>query len=453
MGSKKIAVLMLAILVILILFAQSTKQGFAVSDQFERARVAGEIVTEETFPQYNNIYGIELMNTYPPLFDVQSAVGRILTGLDFVFQWRILALVITICLFVFSYKLSRIYIREEYALISGFFAVLLPWVFRRAAFPIAESLGLAFFVILLYGLIKKESKILAIILPIIALTHMRSFFTFLPIFLILGVYYLVRKEIELKKFVLPLISLALFAGFWYVGIFPAFQFSPFTNPWVDIFPLTQIFSFLWIFALLSAFVLLFLKRHNFFVWIFIAGVLFAILFGNTIFGFRELAYLFFPVAFLSAYLLQIIEERINLFPSILLLIVMISFPLLSNFDWINQKSYFSEQNIEAVKALDNFEVQTVQGDFLLSYTVPLYSAKKIIIGPFMESLEGGRERAESSFEYYKNCDFSDATEFRPDLVFITPLVLDSFDCSEEKFEGKEYAKLLDSGSIQIFSIG
>ncbi len=449
---QKVVIVMFAVLALLILFAQYTKPDFVVSDQFERARISEKITAEQNFPLLNEIYDVRLKQIYPPLFDLQSAFGKILTGLNYKIQWNIISFVILLCIFVYSFKIARIYLEKNFALISAFFVSLLPWIFRRIVAPIPESIGLALFLILLYYLIKRNLKVVAILLPFLALFHIRSFITFLLIFIILGIYFLIKKEISIRKFFLPIASAAIFSGLWVFSFFANYPFAEFTNPWVYIFSITELFSFLWLFALFSVTILIWSKKHNLFNWFFIAGLVVMLFFGNTIFGFRELTYLFFPAGFLSAYLLQLIKEKVNSTASLFLFVILVFFLISANVAWIQQQSYFTSQSLNAVKALDNFEGKIVLSDFGLSYTIPFYSSKKVVIGPFMEQLTDSKERAPGSMNFFRECKSNGFLEkYAVELVHLTPFVRDYLNCSSESFN--EFAKVFDSQDNEVLVVG
>ncbi|MBU0661869.1 hypothetical protein KKH30_01450 [Candidatus Micrarchaeota archaeon] len=451
------------ILVILIALAQYTKPALSVSDQFERARIAGEITETGNFPASFEIYGTELPYVYPPLFDIFSAAAGITTGLDVALLWRLLSFVVLAIIFTYTYKFSHNFLDRNFALMAAVLTALLPWVFKRTAAIIPESIGLAIFIMLLYYLHKKNFLAIAVLMPLLMLTHLRSFGTFTLIFLAVIAYLLFLRTWEtdeqrerlalMRKTALAFLPAIVFGAYWIFPRLAALNMGGGANPWVDVVDLIGMFSWLWVIALVPALALLWKKPKHMLNLIFIFGMLFALVFSGTVFGFRELAYLFFPVAFLCATLLQWVKIKINPNLALGLFVLLVLVLLLPNFTWIQQESYFSEQNLSAVRALNKIQGENVLADYMLSYAVPLYTEKHIVIGPFMEQVPGAGERAVKTHGFYEQClaNRVNVARYYPDFVAFTPYIRDVMHCSGDEFNSREWNLLYDNGTVKWHS--
>ncbi|MFH1224355.1 MAG: hypothetical protein V1676_00965 [Candidatus Diapherotrites archaeon] len=461
------ALLAFAVPVLLLAAAQASKPALSVSDQFERAGAGQEIAGSGNFPHETAIYGEALPYTYPPLFDVFGAEAALMAGLDFALVWRALSFVLLAIIFTYSYKFSHSFLDRNFALCAAALAALLPWVFRRTAAAIPESVGLAMFVMLLYYVHKKNFLALAVLMPLLMLTHLRSFGTFAMIFLGVIAYWLFlrtweieeqRERVELmRKIALTFLPTLLLGAWWFLPKLDALSLRGTANPWVDVFDLTAMFSWLWAVALLPAAVLLWKNPKNLPNLVFVFGMVFALVFGGTVFGFRELAYLFFPIAFLCALLLQWIGGEISANLSLALFAAFALLLILQNLAWIQQESYFSERNLAAVKALDElpYAGERVLADYMLSYAVPLYTDKKVIIGAFMEGLPDGSARANAAYGFYTQClaNRRAVANYYPDIFGFTPYIRNAMHCSGDEFGGEtaRWNRIYDNGTTQWHS--
>lgn len=424
---------------LIFLFGLLSQKHLMISDQFERTRIIKEIIENKSFPEYNEIYGFKLKNTYAPLFDLLSALLAMLTALPLLFIWKLLAIIVFALFFWLSFIIARKHLSTEIAILTATIVVLLPWLFKRILNLIPETFGLLFFLAGIYFLNEKKFKVLMIIMPVLALMHYRSFLSFLAIFILYSIYMIQEKKILLKDFILPIASSITLPMLWFLPrLNELLSINAVNNPWLSSNILSA-FSIVLIFGIIGFILALRKKEHNIhsfvFIFFFITWILFSF---NNILSLREAIYLFFPIAFFSTFFIQEIKKKNELFAfSVCIILFLLLFFNASN--TIFEPSYFTEERIKAIEKLKEFKGKIVFADFIGSYVIPERTGKAIVAGPFLEQLTNGNERALDSFNAFKNCALSDELirKYKVDLIYLNHIWFNAFGCKpldEKRFE-------------------
>jgi hypothetical protein len=422
------------ILLFLFIFGFLIQNHFMISDQFERERIAKEIIVNEEFPEFNYNYGFPLKNIYAPLFDLLLAFLSIVSKNELFFVFKFLSLIVFILLFGFSFLLARKHFSFNLSLLAATITLMLPWIFRRTLNVIPESFGLTFFICSLYFLTEKKYKVLALILPFFALFHYRSFISFLIVFFFYSIYLIKEKKIKLKEFLMPCLSTLALTFFWfYPRINEIISIKTIENPWLsnNIF---NAFSITLIFAFFGLIITLRKKEFSIYSWLLIFFSFFVLIKSNVL-SLRESIYIFFPLSFFSVKFIEEIKSNLIAFIVSSILILLLCFNALTI---IFEESYFTEERINAIKKLNEFNGDIVFADFIGSYVIPAKTNKKIIAGAFLEQLDDAEIRVKEQFNAFKECNISNELikKYKINLIYLNH-VWKSFGCkklNENKFK-------------------
>ncbi len=444
------AMLILSFLIIVLGFA--IQEHFFISDQFERARATESIMETGFIGLETDAFGLGLQKIYAPLFDVLSSGIALVTGLPLLSVWKLLGMLAFAIIAFFSFKTALMFLPKEHAYFVSALTVMMPWLFRRLLNAIPETLGLMFFSVSLYFLLKKDFVKLALIFSAFALFHYRSFLTFGLLFLVFSAYFLWKKEITIKQIALPVIT-SLISLVW---IFPRLDSLLATqriiNPWIQFMQLHEIFSVLFFAALILALFLIYKKKYFLFTLPFFVGILIHSLFQPGIFAMRTGVYLFAFIPLILVLGIKELKPRISTRLGLGLLSFGFFWLLVIGHSFVFEPSYFSDENIKALEALKEIEGEKVLSDFIGSYTIPYVTQKKVVIGAFMESVPEANQRLSETFNAFQNCSFAETMKkFDAQILHISPLSSQIFNCNTEKIE-KEQLKLVLSHENNYFYV-
>ncbi len=438
----------------LVLFSLIVQNPLPAADQMERARVAREVVATGSLPVLNQAYGPAVPNTYAPAFDLLVASLSIFSGVEFTLIWNVLSFILLFLLFTYSFKLSRLFLPHTHSLYAACLVAVLPWIFRRVISPLPESFGLVLFLLLLYYAFRRNFTALAIIFPLLAILHYRSFLTFAAVYIAFSAWFLMRRKASAAELLKPAPLAATVLLVWFAPRLSSFAFSPISNPWLIPYSLFDMFSYALFFAALFLAVEFFaLRRLSAVSLIFIAGAALAFMpvLGDT--AFRMAAYIFFPAAFMSAAFIRFVESKTKPAAGLALFVLLFAALALTSRPIVFENDFFSADYVASMRVLGEFPAngnEIVLTDFVSGYAVPYYSGKAVVAGAFLEALPDADERANETFVAFKNCSFPRALveKYNAALVLITKKARE-LGCSNPVFE-QSVSKVYDSGQQQAY---
>ena len=457
---KEFATLIAFLLIVQFLGAVISLDHLIVSDQFERMRISSEIVKTEDFPETDNIYGISTIHSYPPLFDVLLASLTILSGDEFL-ALKLLSFIAFFLLTGFSFLLARKFFSLELSLLFALLVSFNPWFMKRLLGVIPEPLGFALFIAVIYFLTEKNHQKLALAFLFLPLIHLRNTANaVLAIILFITLVFLKEKKIDWKTLSSVVPGMAVFLLWNYDKLDSVLTLQSFQNPWVLFngefaIPLVVIgFGGLAFEIMNKKKIKDYFKDLNEFFMMKLFGlfsfiVLVFYFFGSKFFALRELVFLLVPLIFFSTKLVEKVELRSKIAAGglVLILIALFAFTPLTE---AGNDSYFTQERMNGIQKLNDFEGETVFTDFVGSYAVPYYTNKKIVAGAFMESLPDAQERAEDSFNAFEKCEISSELIKKYDIDLIHLSHFWTSKCA--KPANKNFELLIEEGDYLIYRV-
>jgi hypothetical protein len=354
------------------------------SDAYENLRIVNYIQSGGNFPIKSAAIGGEPY-IYPPIFSLAICQFMALTGFDFYFSLNFFSYFFLAILVFSAYLLLKsIQIGEDRAVLGAFAIFGLPILVFRVITPIAETLGLALFLLSLAAYSKKKYGLLFFILLVFPFAHSRSFvFTLatLAIATILrGDYFQSARSVlgGIIVFIAFHIAYPIYSG--------NFENAAITTPtFFEVLPVIPA-----VFILIGAYFLFNKKRMIDEISLSIIGA-FIICYFLLPFPFRHAIFLIAPLAALTSQALAIDRRIFVVFAVFLPLVV---------FQTIQMRSApFNYESIHAMDRLGDMKETNVLASFKNNYALPVYAGKKVILGAFAEGLKDGANRA-SELEYY-----------------------------------------------------
>jgi hypothetical protein len=376
----------------LVIFLSQTYYALPItSDAYENLRIVNYLQAGGNFPIESAAIGGEPY-IYPPVFSLAIYQFMALTGFDYYFSLNFFSYFFLAILVFSAYLLLKsIQIDEDGAVLGAFAIFGLPIFVFRIITPIAETLGLAFFLLSLIAYSKKKYEMLFFILLIFPFAHSRSFiFTLIT----LALATIMRGDYQKSaKSVIGGIIVFVAYHLAYPIYSSNFENAAVTIPsFFEVLPIIPI-----VFILIGAYLLLKKKGMIDEISLSIIGA-FAISFFLLPFPFRHAIFLLIPMAALTSQALSADRRILVVFAVFLPLVV---------FQIIQMRT--APFNYESIHAMDKFgsmEETKVLASFKNNYALPVLSNKKVIVGAFAEGLFNGAKRASELQHYFsENGDF------------------------------------------------
>ncbi len=393
-------------------------------------RQAELLEQEQRLPLQNLNAGAEESN-YPPLFAILLVTLTNLVPYSLENISLLLSYVFTVLLLLGMYVLARKVTEDSNkALLASFVFLLVPWAFYRMAYPISESLGLAFFLLAFHAFLEKRWALSGGLLLALVFVHFRSAAFALATLFFLSV--LTRHAVEFFK-----TGAAAGAAYFLRAPREAFGFQ---NPFL--FP-AGLFEVLGFFAValgvLGGAKHVMVKKN---VSPALLALLLAFLATSLLapLPYRQYVFLAPLLAILAAHVLAA-EPRfvpwIFVFGAVIL-----------TANVLYRVPPYSLQEEHVISRMEGAEGSVVLTRFEQSYLVPWFAKKKVVGGPYLEELEDGNQRAQSMYGYFEQNNTEALKElvknYQPSL-----LLLQKKDHSLENGVGK---KIIDSSNYSAYQL-
>ncbi len=379
--------LVLLLILASVWFAHAYFGGFAISDAFERARAAGQLLSGG-YPVESTAIGAGATK-YPPLFDFFLASFKTLTGVSIEESVNAASYVFAVIFFGIVTLLASSFItnfrKEETPSIvlslSAMAFFLSPWVFYRVVTPISETLGLALYLLVIYAFLRgRERWLVFLALLSLSFAHFRSFAIAMAALAMLSLFTKRVRELVIESF------LALLVFVYFVPR-PSLGFS---NPLVVSPGVLDFFSVPLLAGALAGAVLLAFDRRGSLVLFALLGAPLLVSFLAP-FSFRQLAYLPVALSILTAYLLLRLCDG-NVFQKVAVPVFLVAAIVSLAFFVTSRQLPVSLEDSVFASRLALFPKPNVAGGFVMSYAIPFYSAKKVVLGSFAEELPDFKSR-------------------------------------------------------------
>lgn len=436
-------------------FSVFGNNGLVLTDQWERARFNKEIIAEETFPNYNFVYGEKVLNSYPPNFDVLSASSIIFSGLSFIEFEFVLSITLLFLMFFLGFLLARNFFDESFSIIFGVLVVLPTTIFRELLHPLPSTIGYVIILAALWLFFKKKFFYCGLLIALLGLFHFRSFASLTAIITLAVIFNYKKFQFDAKKtaaiYSLPLI---VFLG-WFFFRANGFALQAISNKWINLHPPIFVFSIIFATGIIGFFLfLLQKKRIDFFsAWLVLALLFYGILFF-TIIGYRETVYMFVPLAFFSTCLLEMILKKWKAIGIILIALLTI-FLVYGNFSAERDAAYFNGAKLDFYSKLNTIEGKVIVSDHMGSYLIPYYSDNFVIAGAFLEQVPNGSERANDLFGFYEKCKPNEEffKKYNVSYVIFSEYAQFRMKCNANKFDSeKKFERVFENKAAVLIKI-
>ncbi|MCX8158113.1 MAG: hypothetical protein N3D73_00405 [Candidatus Diapherotrites archaeon] len=389
-------------------------------DQFERARIVGKIIETENYPVNIEIYKPTPKNNYPPLTDMLLSIFVIMSDIEII---NILKTISAIALLLIIFIITQLILKKEDIKVKIFITIsflLTPWITRLIIIPLAETLGVILFLINIYLIKDGKEKLLVIFLPILLLTHIRTFILFC---LLLAISLINKVILEKKNFghIKHLVISFLIAIIIFLAIFGLPKSPIIKNFWVLNYGVKDVLSLLFFVGITIISFLVtkidrlknYEKEWIFFTILILAFYLIRVSGENS---FRLITYTAF---FLCYFTIKTINKKTDEKISAII-ITFFTLGLFATNTVFYENFNYDKELIDSINFLKKYEHKVILSDYSTSYLIPYYTKNKVVIGAFLESLEDANERALLSYNAFHDCEkFENLLDkYDIDIVFI-----------------------------------
>ncbi|MEK6953457.1 MAG: hypothetical protein AABX01_00495 [Candidatus Micrarchaeota archaeon] len=405
------------------------------SDSYDNFRIVRELENGKGYPiESTAINGDSTL--YPPAFGIALYSFSALTSFPPGFSLSFLSYVFMAIIVYLIFLLIRSATGNESGAVLGAAAIFtLPIVFYRFVTPIAETMGLAVFLLALYAYQKNKFAFLAFILAIFPLVHTRSFVFCL---ITIGIASLFRKDIsKMAKSAALGIAAYMILRLAYPIYAVGFENPSVTEPnLLGMLPLIPM-------AVMALGLIALMKNKGKFD-VLSSSIIFAFFASYFFipFPFRHAIFLVVPLSFLTAKALGS-DRRLVAIYSVFLALAMVQNVQM-------RAAPFNLQQIEMFREVKNYEGENAIASFSDNYALPYFAGKKVVVGSFAEGLNDGNERGKDLHAYFNGL----SEEGKAQLLNKYNINLGIYEKGVYKYnyeEGIADAKLLESNKIAVFS--
>lgn len=420
--------------------------SFITSDAYERSRSAQYLISNG-YPVESSAIGAGA-TSYPPLFDILLAAFSQLTGLSFSASISAFSFFFATLFFCLGYLFARAVLSElnraadeAVCCLAGIVVFLSPWIYYRTLTPISETLGLVLCFAAIYFFYKKSGPLVVFaILTALSFSHFRSFMAAMICLCVLAFFGKRIKELIFESFV----AVSIFIYF-----VPRSALG-FSNPFVITPGIFEFFSLPLLVAGAAGVALLVYKKR--------VPAIVAALFAAPIalsafapFSFRQLPYLVFPLAAMSALFLSSLQGvissrrfRVAFFCG--LVVVVICFNSFTT--W--RSTPLDAQSEAVAVAVAQYPQSNIYAGFAQSYAILYYSGqKKVLLGSFAEELPDFESRVYIAQQVANGSIDSDARYLMQ--LYGIDMVVANYSKALDPF-GLKGDRLLQSDSYSAYSI-
>ncbi len=413
---------------LIVFFGQLYYATPATSDAYENFRIVQYFEEGGNFPiESAAIMGAPYV--YPPVFSLSLLNLKSLTGAGYYFSLSFISYACALILISAIFLLTKSTVGDEKKALLGVLGIFtIPILIYRLITPIAETLGVAFFLLSLYFYQMRNWKMMMLILVMFPFVHSRSFiFTIIAI----GLAAVMRGDIGRSiKHSLPAVAVFLI----YHIAFPVYPMG-FENPSIVFPSLFEMVSPLGV-AMLAIGIVLLLKKGQ--IDHINGGIVASLVLCSLIlpFPFRHVIFLIVPMASFSGEILNADRRILAIFSVFLALTVAHAIE--------GRTAPLDPEAINAIASVKDFGGKDALASFKHNYALPFLAGKKVIVGAFAEGLQDGSDRAKALDEYFAGEDGN--TVFRK-----YGSTIGFFEKGEDKFAGSGEARLLESDHFVAYS--